>query len=185
MLCSSSGPSVVILAQGAEDMKRLAVVLLVLVGMGLWVAPAYAIDDQNCSDFTYQEDAQAHLAQDPTDPDRLDADKDGIACETLPSKPASAVQPTVTTATTEPATTTTTTTEAATTTTRSVTTTTRVATSSTFPNTGSPAEPLAMAGAALLLGGGLVAYAARRTPSERRLAAQRLNEAQRRAFRQR
>ncbi len=42
------------------------------------------IDDQNCSEFPYQADAQAHLRADPSDPDNLDGDNDGIACESLP-----------------------------------------------------------------------------------------------------
>ena len=40
--------------------------------------------DYNCSDFIYQEDAQAYLV--PGDPYRLDGDHDGIACEDLPSR---------------------------------------------------------------------------------------------------
>ncbi len=39
--------------------------------------------DLDCSDFETQEEAQENLA--PGDPDGLDADDDGIACETLPS----------------------------------------------------------------------------------------------------
>ena len=35
----------------------------------------------NCSDFTSQAQAQSVLRADPTDPNRLDGDKDGIACE--------------------------------------------------------------------------------------------------------
>ncbi len=46
-------------------------------------------DVYNCSDFRYQEDAQAVLDLDPSDPNRLDGDKDGIACESLPHKPSS------------------------------------------------------------------------------------------------
>ena len=42
----------------------------------------------NCSDFRYQEDAQAVLDADPSDPNRLDGDNDGIACESLPHRPA-------------------------------------------------------------------------------------------------
>jgi hypothetical protein len=42
-------------------------------------------DRYNCSDFASQADAQAVLRADPTDPNRLDADRDGIACETSPS----------------------------------------------------------------------------------------------------
>ena len=38
-------------------------------------------DAFNCADFASQADAQAVLRLDPTDPNRLDADRDGIACE--------------------------------------------------------------------------------------------------------
>jgi hypothetical protein len=38
-------------------------------------------DIYNCSDFPSQASAQAYLRQYPSDPSRLDADNDGIACE--------------------------------------------------------------------------------------------------------
>src|SRR3954454_14012496 len=44
---------------------------------------AHAQDDQNCSDFATQQAAQDHFNQDTSDPDNLDADNNGIACETL------------------------------------------------------------------------------------------------------
>jgi hypothetical protein len=50
-------------------------------------------DIYNCSDFRYQEDAQAVLDLDPRDPHRLDGDKDGIACESLPHRPTSGLEP--------------------------------------------------------------------------------------------
>lgn len=50
-------------------------------------------DIYNCSDFESEEDAQAILDEDLSDPHRLDADKDGIACESLPSKPESPPEP--------------------------------------------------------------------------------------------
>ncbi len=40
-------------------------------------------DDRDCPDFPTQAQAQAALAADRTDPDALDTDKDGIACEEL------------------------------------------------------------------------------------------------------
>lgn len=61
--------------------------------------------DLNCGDFQYQEDAQAVYNQDPSDPNHLDDDKDGIACETRPHRPQqnttapSAGQPSATTKT--------------------------------------------------------------------------------------
>jgi Excalibur calcium-binding domain len=53
----------------------------------LWATPASAQDDQNCADFPSQAAAQAHLRQDPSDPDRLDADNDGLACENYQGYP--------------------------------------------------------------------------------------------------
>lgn len=43
--------------------------------------------DLNCSDFKYQEEAQAVLDATPGDPNHLDSDHDGIACESLPHRP--------------------------------------------------------------------------------------------------
>jgi excalibur calcium-binding domain-containing protein len=40
--------------------------------------------DRDCSDFSTQQEAQAVLNQDPSDPNRLDADNDGVACESVP-----------------------------------------------------------------------------------------------------
>lgn len=59
--------------------------------------------DLDCGDFQYQEDAQAVLDQDKSDPNHLDDDKDGIACETRPHRPqqntTTAEQPSTTTKT--------------------------------------------------------------------------------------
>ena len=41
--------------------------------------------DLNCSDFATQQQAQAEYDRDPSDPNGLDRDDDGIACETRPS----------------------------------------------------------------------------------------------------
>ncbi|SFW51518.1 excalibur calcium-binding domain-containing protein [Amycolatopsis australiensis] len=51
------------------------------------LASAQLAADRDCSDFQYQEDAQAVLDRDPADPNHLDEDKDGKACESLPSRP--------------------------------------------------------------------------------------------------
>ena len=73
--------------------------------------------DLDCSDFEYQEDAQAVYDEDPSDPHGLDGnDDDGVACESLPSRDgdsaAAASTPTETdTETPEPTTETATTTE--------------------------------------------------------------------------
>ena len=42
--------------------------------------------DLDCADFAFQEDAQAVLDADPSDPNGLDGDNDGIACEDLPHR---------------------------------------------------------------------------------------------------
>jgi Excalibur calcium-binding domain len=46
---------------------------------------AAAQTDLNCSHFATQEEAQAELDRDPSDPYNLDSDNDGIACEELSS----------------------------------------------------------------------------------------------------
>jgi hypothetical protein len=54
---------------------------------GLSASVAFAQTDRyDCEDFTFQEDAQRILDQDPSDPNGLDDDNDGIACENLPSR---------------------------------------------------------------------------------------------------
>ena len=50
------------------------------------VGSARAQNDLDCSDFDFQEDAQAELDKDRSDPNNLDADNDGIACENLPHR---------------------------------------------------------------------------------------------------
>ena len=40
----------------------------------------------SCADFTYQEEAQAALDADPRDPNGLDGDGDGVACDDLPRR---------------------------------------------------------------------------------------------------
>lgn len=42
---------------------------------------AYAAPDKDCPDFSTQAEAQAYYDAHPGDPDRLDRDKDGQACE--------------------------------------------------------------------------------------------------------
>ena len=39
--------------------------------------------DRDCADFATQPEAQAALVAQPGDPDNLDADNDGVACEIL------------------------------------------------------------------------------------------------------
>jgi len=47
-------------------------------------APAPSFRDRDCSDFDSQVEAQEALEDDPSDPNGLDGDSDGVACETLP-----------------------------------------------------------------------------------------------------
>lgn len=53
--------------------------------------PAFAQDDPrtglDCEDYSSQADAQAALRQDPSDPNVLDEDNDGVACETFDYPP--------------------------------------------------------------------------------------------------
>ena len=70
--------------------KGLSAALLVVAGLVfcavvLTAAPS-AAQDQNCSDFRFQEEAQAELESDRSDPNNLDNDNDGIACESLPNR---------------------------------------------------------------------------------------------------
>jgi LPXTG-motif cell wall-anchored protein len=67
--------------------RRLIPVVFLVLGALALVAPAALAqaDDQNCSDFSSQAAAQAHLRADPSDPDGLDGDNDGIACESNPA----------------------------------------------------------------------------------------------------
>jgi LPXTG-motif cell wall-anchored protein len=66
--------------------RRIIPVVLLILGALFVAAPAglAQADDQNCSDFASQAEAQDHLRADPSDPDGLDGDNDGIACESLP-----------------------------------------------------------------------------------------------------
>lgn len=47
------------------------------------IPPLPSDGDYDCSHFETQEQAQAVLEQDPSDPHRLDGDDDGVACESL------------------------------------------------------------------------------------------------------
>ena len=47
----------------------------------------------DCDDYRFQEDAQAELNADPSDPHNLDADGDGRACDSLPHGPTPAAEP--------------------------------------------------------------------------------------------
>lgn len=72
--------------EGKSNMKRFSVWLpLMLLLIGPWAAFAplsLAKGGLACSDFASQTAAQAVLDQDPSDPNGLDTDGDGVACET-------------------------------------------------------------------------------------------------------
>lgn len=59
----------------------LAAITLIGALPGGGASPAAAQRDLNCSDFPNQAAAQANLRANPSDPNRLDADRDGVACE--------------------------------------------------------------------------------------------------------
>ncbi|MFE6609744.1 excalibur calcium-binding domain-containing protein [Amycolatopsis sp. NPDC057786] len=77
-----------------SSVRRAIGTAVILAGFSLFgpasvafaLAEAPAIADLDCGDFRYQEDAQAELQKDRSDPHNLDNDNDGIACETLPKR---------------------------------------------------------------------------------------------------
>jgi hypothetical protein len=72
---------------GRIFMKRLLyLATLGLVASMILASPVLAqTSDVDCADYATQEQAQAVYNADPSDPNGLDADDDGIACETLAS----------------------------------------------------------------------------------------------------
>ncbi|MDP9353906.1 MAG: thermonuclease family protein [Chloroflexota bacterium] len=74
-------------------MRRLAALLLLAVLLPLGAITPVAAQDVDCSDFATQGDAQAVLTSDPSDPNGLDRDSDGVACESLPAGGGSAAAP--------------------------------------------------------------------------------------------
>jgi hypothetical protein len=111
-----------------------------------FAGPARAADDQDCFDFPSQAAAQQHLRQDPSDPDNLDPDGDGIACETNAAPFDTVPVNTNATVVRQPA---------STTTTAPITTTTTVVATDDLANSGPPAFVWAIAalGAAAVLAG--------------------------------
>ncbi len=61
--------------------KLLYMATLSVVATLLFASIAAAQDDLDCDDFATQAEAQQALFQNPTDPNNLDADNDGEACE--------------------------------------------------------------------------------------------------------
>ena len=85
-----------LLTVGKGHMRRLLyLAVLSMLAMMIIAPAAMAQGDVDCPQLTFEE-AQAILAADPSDPNRLDADGDGIACDrsnTLPSQPTPQPQP--------------------------------------------------------------------------------------------
>jgi endonuclease YncB( thermonuclease family) len=82
---------------------RVWTAFVIVLVVGVVAVPPAPAQDRDCGDFVTQAAAQAHFVAlgGPTyDPDRLDADSDGIACEALPcpcsSNAGSAPEPTPT-----------------------------------------------------------------------------------------
>lgn len=66
-------------------MRKIIAALAAVVVLALAAAPAHAAD-KDCSDFNSWQQAQHYYKKHGGpryDPDRLDADRDGIACEDL------------------------------------------------------------------------------------------------------
>lgn len=60
----------------------LVLALMTAGSIGLLASPALAQDgDRDCPDFSSQREAQRFFQSQAGDPDRLDRDNDGIACE--------------------------------------------------------------------------------------------------------
>ena len=70
------------------SVRRLVVVpvLVLVAGLLALAAPAQAVVDRDCGDFATQKAAQVFFLQNSpsTDPHRLDADGDGVACDANP-----------------------------------------------------------------------------------------------------
>src|SRR5688500_16476224 len=57
--------------------------LLLTAALSFGLSGTASAADLNCSDFATQAEAQVVLTADPADPNNLDQDNDGIACEGL------------------------------------------------------------------------------------------------------
>lgn len=69
----------------AIRLKYLIMIIVLLVATIFLSRTTYAYNQYNCDDFSYQEEAQSEFESDSSDPNYLDGDNDGIACESLPS----------------------------------------------------------------------------------------------------
>ena len=146
-------------------MRKLSLLAaLCMLGVLALAPAAFAQDTLNCKDFPSQGAAQANLMQNPSDPNRLDANNNGVACEDYPyaagtptnMTPVTPNQTTTPAAITTPAATTNTT--PAPTSTAATTSTppapAAAPTAGALPSSGGPV--LLIPAAALLLGSGLL-----------------------------
>lgn len=87
------------------SLVRRALLTSAIVCGALFAASPMAIaqNTKNCSDFTYQEEAQEVFDAVPGDPHRLDENNDGVACENLPHRPVAQPSPTPTATPADPA----------------------------------------------------------------------------------
>jgi Excalibur calcium-binding domain len=65
-------------------LRSTAAVAVLGAGLSIPLTGTAVAADLDCADFATQAEAQAVLAADPGDPNRLDADDDGQACEDHP-----------------------------------------------------------------------------------------------------
>ena len=82
-------------AEGPGVRRRLPPFACAVAALLALPSPATATHaaDVDCSDFATQAAAQSHLSAHPGDPDGLDGDHDGIACESLPGATSRAPAP--------------------------------------------------------------------------------------------
>ena len=74
-------------------LRRTAVAAVIAAAAALtFPGIASAQQDRDCPDFATQADAQAAFNARPGDPERLDADNDGIACESYFGEPVRATR---------------------------------------------------------------------------------------------
>jgi len=75
-------------------LRSTAVAAVLTVGLSVpLTGAALAADTFNCGDFATQAQAQAEFDKDRTDPNQLDGDDDGQACEDFTYSPAAAAAP--------------------------------------------------------------------------------------------
>lgn len=66
-------------------MQRATISLCAAIALTLGLTASVSAAGHNCADYPTQEAAQAELDRDPSDPNNLDGDGNGIACEGNPS----------------------------------------------------------------------------------------------------